>query len=141
MDQVFHPCSLIAHDIKILIGVNILPRRSQLHTGVCPTPGMYTSVCGEKGDVDQLMHEMAQCAEYGKLGMMGTTVIYSSGDRGVAGRSGCLNPGGASSSSPEWDSSGTDAAILFRSSVRKRSWVQSPVSCLLVGSLSTHNLS
>jgi len=38
-----------------------------------------------------------QCHEYGKLGMMGTSVFYSSGDNGVAGEgtnktnSGCLN--------------------------------------------------
>jgi tripeptidyl-peptidase I len=29
-----------------------------------------------------------QCNEYGKLGMMGTTVLYSSGDNGVAGNGG-----------------------------------------------------
>lgn len=37
---------------------------------------------------------------------MGTTVIYSSGDRGVAGRSGCLNAGGqphfVRMSQPKW---------------------------------------
>jgi len=27
-----------------------------------------------------------QCNEYGKLGLLGTTILYSSGDRGVAGR-------------------------------------------------------
>ncbi|KAF9561787.1 subtilisin-like protein [Agrocybe pediades] len=33
-----------------------------------------------------------QCYEYGKLGMMGTTVFHSSGDNGVAGNGGvCLN--------------------------------------------------
>ncbi|KAH8079080.1 subtilisin-like protein [Cristinia sonorae] len=36
-----------------------------------------------------------QCAEYGKLGLMGVTVLYSSGDNGVAGNGGlCLNPDG-----------------------------------------------
>ncbi|KAJ7698737.1 peptidase S8/S53 domain-containing protein [Mycena rosella] len=36
-----------------------------------------------------------QCAEYAKLGLMGVTVLYSSGDNGVAGNSGvCLNPDG-----------------------------------------------
>ncbi|KAI0256021.1 subtilisin-like protein [Lactifluus subvellereus] len=35
-----------------------------------------------------------QCKEYGKLGMMGTTVLYSSGDFGVAGNGGvCLDGG------------------------------------------------
>ncbi|KZT22937.1 subtilisin-like protein [Neolentinus lepideus HHB14362 ss-1] len=36
-----------------------------------------------------------QCAEYAKLGLMGTTVLYSSGDNGVAGNSDlCLGPDG-----------------------------------------------
>lgn len=36
-----------------------------------------------------------QCAEYGKLGMMGITVLFSSGDFGVAGNGGvCLTPDG-----------------------------------------------
>jgi subtilase family serine protease len=36
-----------------------------------------------------------QCAEYAKLGMMGVTVLYSSGDDGVAGNGNyCLNPNG-----------------------------------------------
>ncbi|KDQ54115.1 hypothetical protein JAAARDRAFT_136070 [Jaapia argillacea MUCL 33604] len=36
-----------------------------------------------------------QCAEYAKLGLMGVTVLYSSGDYGVAGNGGlCLNPDG-----------------------------------------------
>ncbi|TFK53218.1 subtilisin-like protein [Heliocybe sulcata] len=39
-----------------------------------------------------------QCAEYAKLGLMGTTVLYSSGDNGVAGNSGlCLNSDGSQS--------------------------------------------
>lgn len=36
-----------------------------------------------------------QCAEYAKLGLMGTTVLYSSGDYGVGGyRNSCLLPNG-----------------------------------------------
>ncbi|KIJ15541.1 hypothetical protein PAXINDRAFT_99416 [Paxillus involutus ATCC 200175] len=36
-----------------------------------------------------------QCAEYAKLGLMGVTVLYSSGDYGVAGYDGmCLEPNG-----------------------------------------------
>ena len=36
-----------------------------------------------------------QCAEYAKLGLMGVTVLYSSGDDGVAGNGNlCLNPNG-----------------------------------------------
>jgi len=41
-----------------------------------------------------------QCKEYAKLGMMGVTVLYSSGDYGVAGNGGnCLNPDGSQSTS------------------------------------------
>ncbi|KAF8217807.1 peptidase S8/S53 domain-containing protein [Mycena galopus ATCC 62051] len=36
-----------------------------------------------------------QCAEYAKLGLQGVTIVYSSGDNGVAGNSAlCLNPDG-----------------------------------------------
>ncbi|THG96319.1 hypothetical protein EW026_g5491 [Hermanssonia centrifuga] len=41
-----------------------------------------------------------QCAEYAKLGLMGVTVLYSSGDTGVAGRGNlCLFPNGTQSTS------------------------------------------
>lgn len=41
-----------------------------------------------------------QCAEYAKLGLQGITVLYSSGDNGVAGNEGlCLNPDGTQSAS------------------------------------------
>jgi hypothetical protein len=39
-----------------------------------------------------------QCAECAKLGLMGVTVLYSSGDNGVAGsNNACLNPSGSQS--------------------------------------------
>ncbi|KAF7348487.1 Subtilisin-like protein [Mycena venus] len=39
-----------------------------------------------------------QCAEYAKLGLMGVTIVYSSGDNGVAGNQAlCLNPDGSQS--------------------------------------------
>ncbi|CAA7270109.1 unnamed protein product [Cyclocybe aegerita] len=45
-----------------------------------------------------------QCAEYAKLGLMGVTVIYSSGDNGVAGNGDlCLNT----------DGSQTDSGTIF----------------------------
>ncbi|KAJ7107899.1 peptidase S8/S53 domain-containing protein [Mycena epipterygia] len=41
-----------------------------------------------------------QCNEYAKLGLMGVTILYSSGDYGVAGNGGqCINPDGSYSSS------------------------------------------
>jgi tripeptidyl-peptidase-1 len=40
-----------------------------------------------------------QCAEYAKLGLMGTTVLYSSGDSGVAANGECLLANGTQSTS------------------------------------------
>jgi tripeptidyl-peptidase-1 len=38
-------------------------------------------------------YEQRQCAEYAKLGMRGSTILYSSGDYGVAGNGGqCIDP-------------------------------------------------
>lgn len=38
-------------------------------------------------------YEMRQCDEYAKLGLAGTTILYSSGDYGVAGNRGqCIDP-------------------------------------------------
>ena len=38
-------------------------------------------------------YEQRQCAEYAKLGLAGTTILYSSGDYGVAGNGGqCIDP-------------------------------------------------
>lgn len=39
-----------------------------------------------------------QCTEYAKLGMMGTSILYSSGDTGVAGPSGCIEKDGKTES-------------------------------------------
>ncbi|KIK97958.1 hypothetical protein PAXRUDRAFT_135153 [Paxillus rubicundulus Ve08.2h10] len=46
-----------------------------------------------------LAYTARQCAEYAKLGLMGVTFIYSSGDDGVAGGGAiCLNPDGSQTS-------------------------------------------
>lgn len=40
-------------------------------------------------------YQFRQCNEYAKLGMMGITILYSSGDNGVAGFDGlCINKSG-----------------------------------------------
>ncbi|KZT34095.1 subtilisin-like protein [Sistotremastrum suecicum HHB10207 ss-3] len=42
-----------------------------------------------------LFYAQRQCSEYGKLGLMGTTILYSSGDDGVAGFGNeCIFPNG-----------------------------------------------
>ncbi|KAF9228449.1 subtilisin-like protein [Gyrodon lividus] len=83
--------------------------------GIYPddTPGGYTGVeaCGiakpanvistsYSYDESELtpFYTARQCAEYAKLGLMGVTVLYSSGDYGVAGNYGlCLEPNGTAS--------------------------------------------
>lgn len=37
-------------------------------------------------------YQIRQCNEYGKLGMLGVTILYSSGDNGVGGPGVCINP-------------------------------------------------
>ncbi|KAF8888934.1 peptidase S8/S53 domain-containing protein [Gymnopilus junonius] len=59
-----------------------------------------------------------QCAEYGKLGLMGVTVLYSSGDNGVAGNQGlCLNPDGHESPSAPTFNPGFPSSCPFVTSV------------------------
>jgi len=64
---------------------------------VKPANVISTSYGMNEADVT-LFYAQRQCAEYGKLGLMGTTILYSSGDNGVAGFDGvCLNPDGTQS--------------------------------------------
>ncbi|KAI0783459.1 subtilisin-like protein [Abortiporus biennis] len=59
-----------------------------------------------------------QCAEYGKLGLMGTTVLYSSGDDGVAGNGGvCLNAQGQMSRNGTRFSPGFPVTCAFLTAV------------------------
>ncbi|KAK4154902.1 peptidase S8/S53 domain-containing protein [Chaetomidium leptoderma] len=75
------------------------------------TPGAYTGqpMCsaynatklisvsyGSNEDAKPAGYRARECAEYMKLGLMGVTVLFSSGDTGVAGiRSQCVNPDGS----------------------------------------------
>ena len=59
-----------------------------------PANVISTSYSYDEADLS-VFYATRQCAEYAKLGLMGVTVLYSSGDFGVAGNSGnCLNPDG-----------------------------------------------
>lgn len=59
-----------------------------------PTKVISTSYAYNEADLTPF-YEMRQCHEYMKLGLMGVTVLYSSGDYGVAGNGGqCINPNG-----------------------------------------------
>lgn len=56
-----------------------------------------TSYGANEADVTPA-YAVRQCNEYGKLGLMGVTVLYSSGDNGVAGNGGvCLGADGSQS--------------------------------------------
>ncbi|KDQ11416.1 hypothetical protein BOTBODRAFT_35307 [Botryobasidium botryosum FD-172 SS1] len=57
-----------------------------------PTNVISTSYSYNEADLT-LAYEQRQCMEYMKLGMQGVTVIFSSGDYGVAGSAGvCIDP-------------------------------------------------
>ena len=60
--------------------------------GAAATKVISTSYGYNEADLTPF-YEMRQCQEYAKLGMQGTTVLYSSGDYGVAGNGGqCIDP-------------------------------------------------
>ncbi|KDQ54112.1 hypothetical protein JAAARDRAFT_60885 [Jaapia argillacea MUCL 33604] len=62
---------------------------------VAPANVISTSYAYNEADLSPA-YTARQCAEYAKLGLMGVTVLYSSGDYGVAGNGGlCLNPDGS----------------------------------------------
>ncbi|KAH9850152.1 subtilisin-like protein [Lenzites betulinus] len=63
--------------------------------GIIAPPFVVSASYGQdEGSVTQA-YAARQCAEYGKLGLLGTTVLYSSGDNGVAGNGGlCLGRNG-----------------------------------------------
>ncbi|KAI0694701.1 subtilisin-like protein [Earliella scabrosa] len=68
--------------------------------GILPPPFVVSVSFGQDESTVTAAYAARQCAEYGKLGMLGTTVLYSSGDDGVAGNRGvCLNANGQPSPS------------------------------------------
>ncbi|OSC99915.1 subtilisin-like protein [Trametes coccinea BRFM310] len=62
--------------------------------GVTPAHVISTSYSYDEWELTPA-YEQRQCAEYAKLGLMGVTVLFSSGDYGVAGNGGiCLDADG-----------------------------------------------
>lgn len=60
--------------------------------GFAATKVISTSYAYNEADLTPF-YEQRQCAEYAKLGIQGTTILYSSGDYGVAGNGGqCIDP-------------------------------------------------
>lgn len=75
-----------------------------------PTNVISTSYSYNEADLTPF-YTARQCAEYAKLGLMGVTVLYSSGDYGVAGNGGyCLTPNGEYSLACLW----RDVNVLCR---------------------------
>ncbi|EIM86260.1 uncharacterized protein STEHIDRAFT_58060 [Stereum hirsutum FP-91666 SS1] len=66
--------------------------------GIISPPNVVSVSYGQDEASVTAAYANRQCAEYGKLGMLGTTVLYSSGDDGVAGGGGvCLTANGTPS--------------------------------------------
>ncbi|KAF8309184.1 subtilisin-like protein [Clavulina sp. PMI_390] len=76
-----------------------------------PTNVISTSYAYNEADLTPF-YENRQCNEYMKLGLQGVTVLYSSGDYGVAGNSGqCIDP-----TTGEYGTGGTANYIRFNPS-------------------------
>ncbi|KAI5121353.1 hypothetical protein M0805_000661 [Coniferiporia weirii] len=68
--------------------------------GILAPPNVVSVSYGQDEASVTLAYATRQCNEYGKIGLLGTSVLYSSGDDGVAGNSGlCLNTRNEASSS------------------------------------------
>lgn len=66
--------------------------------GIIPPPKVVSVSYGQDEATVTAAFANRQCVEYAKLGLMGTTVLYSSGDFGVAGFDNvCLTPDGEES--------------------------------------------
>ncbi|EIM82805.1 uncharacterized protein STEHIDRAFT_149190 [Stereum hirsutum FP-91666 SS1] len=66
--------------------------------GIIAPPNVVSTSYGQDEVTATVAYATRQCTEYGKLGMMGTTVLYSTGDSGVAGNGGCITPNGTAES-------------------------------------------
>ncbi|KAI1788899.1 subtilisin-like protein [Ganoderma leucocontextum] len=63
--------------------------------GILTPPFVVSTSYGQDESSVTAAYAQRQCTEYAKLGMLGTTVLYSSGDDGVAGNGGvCLDGSG-----------------------------------------------
>uniref|UniRef100_A0A0W0G632 tripeptidyl-peptidase II n=1 Tax=Moniliophthora roreri TaxID=221103 RepID=A0A0W0G632_MONRR len=63
--------------------------------GIIPPPYVVSISYGQDENTISSRSAIRQCNEYAKLGLMGSTVLYSSGDNGVAGNGGvCLTEDG-----------------------------------------------
>ena len=67
--------------------------------GILAPPFVVSTSYGQDESSVTAAYAQRQCTEYAKLGMLGSTVLYSSGDNGVAGNGGiCLDGNGPSAS-------------------------------------------
>ncbi|KAI9435149.1 subtilisin-like protein [Lactarius indigo] len=66
--------------------------------GIIKSPYVVSISYGQDEGTATHRYATRQCNEYGKLGLLGTTILYGSGDYGVAGRGGiCKNSSGLDS--------------------------------------------
>lgn len=67
----------------------------QASCGIVAPPFVVSVSYGQDEAELTAAYAQRQCAEYAKLGLMGTTVLYSSGDNGVAGNGNdCIDANG-----------------------------------------------
>jgi len=67
--------------------------------GIIAPPNVVSVSYGQDEASVTAAYANRQCTEYGKIGLLGTSVLYSSGDDGVAGNGGdCLNTKGKATS-------------------------------------------
>jgi len=101
--------------------------------GIIKPPNVVSISYGQDEATATIPYANRQCQEYAKLGMMGTSVIYSSGDFGVAGFGGvCLNsdlqedPNGGTVFNPEFPSTCPFVTAVGATQVNPGSTVNDP---------------
>ncbi|KAF8576121.1 subtilisin-like protein [Ramaria rubella] len=67
--------------------------KGQESCGIVKPANVISTSYGSQEPEMTAAYQIRQCNEYGKLGIMGVTILYSSGDNGVAGNGGaCIDP-------------------------------------------------
>ncbi|KAH9831173.1 peptidase S8/S53 domain-containing protein [Rhodofomes roseus] len=93
---------------------------SEYKSDDCGTAPLTNIISTSYGYTESLLgsaYIQRQCYEYGKLGLMGVTFIFASGDNGVAGNGECLDANGAESYSGTRYNPGFPATCPYVTSV------------------------
>ncbi|KDR82525.1 hypothetical protein GALMADRAFT_828163 [Galerina marginata CBS 339.88] len=100
--------------------------------GIIKPPNVVSISYGQDEATASVHYATRQCNEYGKLGLLGTTIVYSSGDNGVAGFNNvCLNSahqeaGTTGAFNPEFPSSCPFVTAVGATQVNPGSTVNDP---------------